>query len=54
MKNINKNSLGFLLGGFVVGTLMGWFLIKLTLILAVLGIIGYGVYSMHKNGVFSK
>lgn len=43
--------------GFLVGTVMGGFLIKLAFILAAVAIVGYVAYTgytLYKKGAFSK
>lgn len=57
MKNINKRELLIAAGAFLVGTVMGGFLIKLALILGVLvalGYVGYVGYTLYQKGAFSK
>lgn len=54
MKNINVKQVLPVAIAFLVGTIMGKFIMVLALIFAVAAILGYGIYMAHKNGVFSK
>lgn len=57
MKNINKRDAAIAAGAFLVGTVMGGFLIKLAIVLgifAALGYAGYVGYTLYKKGAFSK
>jgi len=52
-----KETLVFGLATFIVGTIMGGFILKLAFILAVVGLLayfGYLGYNMYKAGAFSK
>lgn len=57
MKNINKRDLAIAGGAFLVGTVMGGFLIKLAIVLAIIGALGYAGYvgyTMYQKGAFTK
>lgn len=57
MKNINAKQLLPILVAFLVGTVMGDFLIGLAitiLIVAVVGYVAYVAYDLNKKGAFKK
>lgn len=54
MKNINTKQILPVAIAFLVGTVMGKFIMVLALILAVVAGVGYGIYAANKNGVFNK